>query len=114
MQCICDEDENEVHGVYALDLLEQEEVERRECLAIRREHRLYAGLWLSFYALDEAELVGRDEAGALVALLRSELGGPCAAHGRLTSQGTGFERILLDWSSSQPLATREMDVVVIA
>lgn len=103
-----------MHGVHPLDLLEQDEVERGECLSIRDEYRFHAGLWLSFYPLDERELFRRYQACALVPLQANELIGPSAFMRRQTSQGTGLERILLDCSSSQPLATREMEEEVIA
>ena len=92
-----DQDEETLHGVHSLKLLEQSEIEKRVDLAVGDEKGLHLCPGLSVYLLDEGQLLRGDEFRALVSL--REVSGAERSKDVRTSQGTGFDLIFAELSS---------------
>ena len=63
-----DQDEETLHGIHSLKLLEQAEIEKRVYLAVGDEDGLHLCPGLSVYPFDEGQLLRGDEFRALVSL----------------------------------------------
>ena len=67
-QRIRDEHQQALHSIDPLQLLEEPKVQKRVCLPIRQQDRLYLRTRLAVDLLDQRELLRGDEVRALIAL----------------------------------------------